>query len=441
MSARRLGRVAWVVAAPLLLMGVREPGGLGTSSGGDTLTASYQVSGVRVIQRVNPATDVVAVRLYLLGGTRQLTERTAGIEALFLRAAAYGTAQFKDDEARRALDRTGCVVALDPDLDWTVFGFTGLAEDLDAAWRPFADRLTHPTLSDAAVAQARAKLLSEAHRRYTEPDERLRVLAMRALFRDHPYALDPSGTETSLAAITPDDVRTYVREQVVASRMMLVVVGNVLRAHVESLVTATIAQLPHGQYQWTLPPPAPSQDVHYWLIEDRPFPTAYLLGLFSGPPPTSHDYWSFRVAAALLSSRLFTTVRIQRSLSYAAFVPYVDAAIPIAGVYVSTPKPAEVRVLVANQIVALMGIPDNVGLGRFIDNFRFDYLAENATAASQAEFLARAELYLGSYRLGDDFMKRLHGVSPRDIRVMASQYMTRIQYSYLGDSSRMHGRW
>ena len=117
MSARRLGRVAWVVAAPLLLMGVREPGGLGTSSGGDTLTASYQVSGVRVIQRVNPATDVVAVRLYLLGGTRQLTERTAGIEALFLRAAAYGTAQFKDDEARRALDRTGCVVALDPDLD------------------------------------------------------------------------------------------------------------------------------------------------------------------------------------------------------------------------------------------------------------------------------------------------------------------------------------
>ena len=60
MSARRLGRVAWVVAAPLLLMGVREPGGLGTSSGGDTLTASYQVSGVRVIQRVNPATDVVA---------------------------------------------------------------------------------------------------------------------------------------------------------------------------------------------------------------------------------------------------------------------------------------------------------------------------------------------------------------------------------------------
>src|SRR2546426_3868349 len=45
-------------------------------------TTLFRSSGVRVIQRVNPATDVVAVRLYLLGGTRQLTERTAGIEAL-----------------------------------------------------------------------------------------------------------------------------------------------------------------------------------------------------------------------------------------------------------------------------------------------------------------------------------------------------------------------
>src|SRR2546426_1638562 len=140
MSALRLGRVAWVVAAPLLLMGVREPGGLGTSSGGDTLTTSYQVSGVRVIQRVNLATDVVAVRLYLLGGTRQLTERTAGIEALFLRTSEYGTAQFPDEAARRAMARTGSIVSLEPEGDWTVVGFTGLARDLGQARRVFARR-------------------------------------------------------------------------------------------------------------------------------------------------------------------------------------------------------------------------------------------------------------------------------------------------------------
>ena len=47
--------------------------------GPDTLTMAYDVSGLHVIQRVSRATDIVAARLYLLGGTRQLTEATAGI--------------------------------------------------------------------------------------------------------------------------------------------------------------------------------------------------------------------------------------------------------------------------------------------------------------------------------------------------------------------------
>jgi predicted Zn-dependent peptidase len=66
---------------------------------------------------------------------------------------------------------------------------------------------------------------------------------------------------------------------------------------------------------------------------------------------------------------------------------------------------------------------------------------ENATAAGQADFLARAELYLGGYQHGDEFAKRLHGVSPRDIQLVVAQYMTAIQYAYLGDTTRMRGHW
>src|SRR2546430_13473959 len=118
-----------------------------------------------------------------------------------LRGAAY--------HGGRALDRTGSVVALEPEADWTVYGFTGLVEDLDATWRAFVDRLGQPELSDQAVAGARRPLLTQARRRYTEPDQRLRVIALRALFRDHPYALDPQGTEASLAALTAQHRRAY----------------------------------------------------------------------------------------------------------------------------------------------------------------------------------------------------------------------------------------
>ena len=340
------------------------------------------------------------------------------------------------------MDRTGSVVALEPEADWTVYGFTGLVEDLDATWRAFVDRLVQPELSDEAVAGARRRLLTQARRRYTEPDRRLHVIAMRALFRDHPYALDPEGTEASLAALTAEDVRAYARDQLVTSRMLLAVVGAVTRAHVESLVTATLGRLPRGDYRWTLPP-APRKHTPGWLIENRDLPTAYILGLFPGPPPTAGQaYWAFRVATAVLSGQIGYHIRAEHSLSYAAFAPFYDQAIPVGGAYVSTPKPDEALALIHQAIREIATLRfSGYSLGRFIDGYRFDYLVNNATAEAQADFLARAELYLGSFRKGEESLQLLHRVLPEDLAPVVYAHMGNIHYAYLGDTARMHGQW
>jgi len=407
----------------------------------DTLTTSYEAAGVRVIQRVNRSTDVVAVHLYLLGGTRQLTEQTAGIEALLLRASEYGTGRYPGDEARRAMARTGSFVSLEADVDWTLFGFTGLARDFDAAWDVLADRVMRPALTEQAVAQARGRLLTWAQTRRTDPDERIHVLATRALFPNHPYALDPGGTETSLAALTPEQLASYGREQMMTSRMLLVIVGNVERAHAESLVAATLGRLPRGDYHWTLPPPAPPPDGR-WLVEHRTIPTTYVLGYFPGPPATERSYWAFRVATALLSSEMQRTVRAQRSLSYAAYAPFLDHAVPMGGAYASTPRPDEVVPLIIEAVHALQLQEVNpLDLRRFLDSYTFDYLVQNASAADQADFLARAELYLGSFRRGDEFVKRLRNVSGLEVQAVVSRHMTKMQFAYLGDTTRMRGRW
>jgi zinc protease len=409
--------------------------------GPDTLTVAYDGAGLHVIQRVNRGTDIVAARLYLLGGTRQITEATAGIEALFLDATSYGTARYPGDEARRAMARTGSVVQLDVGADWSVIGFTGLAQEFDAAWSVLAERVTKPSLSTQAVGQARSRLVTSAHVRYTDPDERIRVIANRAMFPDHPYSLDPEGTEQSLAGITADQVRAYARDQVVTSRMLLVIVGNVERAHAESLITATLGQLPHGDYHWVLPPPAPKIPAR-WLVEHRLIPTNYILAYFTGPPPTERSYWSFRVATALLSSQLNYVIRSQRSLSYAAYAPFIDQALPIGGAYASTAKPDQVLPLMQDAVRTLQTSEiDYFALSRFLDSYTFDYLEQNATAADQADFLARAELYLGGFRRGDEFMKRMRGVSPNDVMNAANLYMSKLQYAYLGDTTRMRGRW
>jgi zinc protease len=439
----------WLVLGFVALLGA-SGGGRGDAprarpprpgEGPDTLTIAYDVAGLHVIQRVNRGTDIVAARLYLLGGTRQLTKATAGIEAVFLNASGYGTARYPGDEARRAMARTGSVVQLEVGADWSEFGFTGLAQDFDAAWDVLAERVAKPSLAAPAVAQARSRLVTRAHQRYTDPDERIRVIANRAMFPDHPYSLDPEGTEESLAGITADQVRAYARDHLVTSRMLLVIVGNVERAHAESLVTATLGRLPRGDYHWVLPPPAPKIPSR-WLVEHRLIPTNYILAYFTGPPPTERSYWSFRVATALLSSQLNYVIRTERSLSYAAYAPFIDQALPIGGAYASTARPDQVLPLMQHAVRTLQTSEiEYLALSRFLDSYTFEYLEQNATAADQADFLARAELYLGDFRRGDEFMKRMRGVSANDVMNAANLYMAKLQYAYLGDTTRMKGRW
>ena len=120
----------------------------------------------------------------------------------------------------------------------------------------------------------------------------------------------------------------------------------------------------------------------------------------------------------------------------------LKGAVPLGGAYASTAKPDQVLPLMQDAVRVLQAYPlDNFVLSRFLDGHNFEYLVDNATAADQADFLARAELYLGGYQRGDEFMKRLRWVSPTDVMAAASLYMSKLQYAYLGDTARMRGHW
>jgi hypothetical protein len=78
----------------------------------DSITTSYEIAGVRVIHRRAAANEIIAANLYLLGGTRQVTAATAGIEPLLLTTSERGTASFTREQLRRQLARTGSTIVI-----------------------------------------------------------------------------------------------------------------------------------------------------------------------------------------------------------------------------------------------------------------------------------------------------------------------------------------
>ena len=407
----------------------------------DSITSAFEVAGVRVIHRPAWANEVVAVNLYLLGGSRQLTPRTSGIETLLLRASEYGTKSYPGERARRAEGLTGSRIVVRPEADWTVFGFHGIVAEFDSTWAVFADRLMHPTLDSAGVEVARAKLLTAARSAGSSPDGSVARLADSIAYGAHPYARSPWGTEASLRAITIRDLRRYHTEQIVRSRMLLVVVGNVSREQLEHAVRRTLGRLPSGTYQWT--PPATwggdgaGRGPHAIAVRHRALPTNYILGYFAGPPASHEDHPAFRLATAILGAQIHARIR-NEGLSYAAYAPFLDRGASGGGVYVSTVSPAASMRVINEIIDGLRRRPmTRASLAAFAEQFIMEYFQENSTNAAQADFLARAELYRGDWRQASRYMAELRRVSPSAVRLAAQTYLRDIRWAYVGDSAKV----
>lgn len=408
-----------------------------TASAEDSLTTRFEVSGIPVILRRVSANNVVAANLYLLGGVRQLTMETQGIENLLLEATERGTAKYPRDVLRQKMAMLGSAIGIGTGVDWTAIGLRSTVPNFDSTWAVLADRLMAPTLAPAEVELVREQFVTGVKQRKDSPDALLSFLADSIAFSGHPYALDPIGTEASLTGLTIADLKKYRAEQIVTSRMLLVVVGNVSRTKVEKLVRESIGKLPKGSYAWSLPAAPPAMPGAY-VIERRALPTNYLQGYFHGPVATSKDYAALRLACAVLSGRLFAEVRSKRNLTYSVNAPFVERALSMGGLYVTTTSPDEVLSIMIDQIKTLReGEITEDGLERLVQQFIVTYFLDNETNADQANMLARAELYQGDYRKAGMFVEDLRAVTPSDIRNAVKTYMTNIRWAYVGDPARV----
>lgn len=402
-----------------------------------SLTTSFDVSGIHVVLRQNAANNVVAANLYLLGGARQIGDANAGIEPILLDVSERGTQRYPKNALRRAMSMLGSEIVVAPSADWTMFGIRSSTEVFDSTWAIFADRVMHPTLAKAEVNVVKAQYLSGINQRRDDPDALVDYLADSITYVGHPYAVSVVGNEKSIPAIDSAALRDYLQKQLVTSRMLLVVVGNVDRAHIERLVNQSIGKLPRGTYAWTPPPRVPDASTAV-VIERRQLPTNYILGYYSGPLAKGADYQALRVATSVLTGRMFAEIRTRQNLTYDVHAPFVDRAATTGGLYVSTVSPDTTMKLMRAAVADLQqGMLDPVGLKQLEEQFITEYFLDNETNAAQADFLARSQLYEGDYREADRFVDELKSVTPEAVQRVARKYMKGFRFAYVGDPSKL----
>ncbi|MBA2663758.1 MAG: insulinase family protein [Bradymonadaceae bacterium] len=408
--------------------------------GGSEDVQAYRIGDLKVLHKRTTANAVVAAQLYIVGGSSNLNERTAGIEQLALNVSSSGgTESTPKDTYNEKLDSIGSSIGAFSDRDYSGYALQSVVAHFDTTWDLFVQTVFEPAMLQEDVELRRVRQLAEIKSLFESPDSQVSYTATRLLFKDHPYFQSQLGTADNVAAFSRDELRAYQRSLVAPERMLLVVVGNIESDDLIAKVQSSFGRLaPTG----ALPVQVPAIDVKgvHRQVETRALPTNYIIGLYPAPPIGHEDYAAMLVATRHLRDRLFEEVRTKRNLTYAVSAGLGNKRANYGLLYVTAVDPSATMPVIFAEVEKLKNesLTDN-DLEEVRNVFLTSHYMNLQTNASQASLLAETHLVGGNWRLSETFLEQVRNVGPDDIQRVAKKYFQNYHFGIVGNPEAVPG--
>jgi zinc protease len=209
------------------------------------------------------------------------------------------------------------------DMAWlslrSLSGADYLLPGLDTA----SQLLREPAFKPESLERERNRLFAALQGRNQSPGDLAREAFFKALYGDHPYASPPEGNETSLNAITREDLLNFHQRYYVAANAVVAIVGDLNRGGAEKLATTLVGQLPVGEAAPPLPAVEPVPEARTIRIS-HPSSQSHILSGQVGVARGDPDYFSLYLGNHVfggngLVSKLSEEIREKRGLSYSVY--------------------------------------------------------------------------------------------------------------------------
>jgi len=302
-------------------------------------------NGLRVIafeQRTGPkarGTPLIAAQLLSTLGAANEDASRAGVAALCAALLTQGTQTHDATAFAQAVDSLGARIDASAGADATVVSVSATTPAFAAAFALMRDVVGAPAFAASEFERLRTKAIGDLALTYSNPSALARLVTNRVAFGSAPYGHPISGTRTTLAALTRDDIVAYAARTLRPERAILVIGGDITTADAFALAEATF-----GGWQPAAPsangvhpdaPPAPRARV---VVVDKPDAgrTALVAGRIA-IARTDPSFISATVATAVLSGysgRLNREIRVKRGLSYGAGAQLIARREP--GVFIAS---------------------------------------------------------------------------------------------------------
>ncbi len=289
-----------------------------------TWTMSTLPNGAAFAVSESHALPIVSVQITFMGGADQYERADRhGVSGLATAMMSEGTKTRDADALSTAQQMLGTAIAVGVGNETGTISFTSTTANFDKALDLMSDVMLNSTFPASALERLRQQRLANLTAAKAQPASIASRVFSRLLYGDN-HPLGQATTESSIKAITRDDVVAFRDGYFQPGRALITVVGDVTAASAKAAVEKTLASWPKGGDRPTFAYPAlPEKKPTTIYLVDKPgaAQSTVAIGL-PGPARSTADYFAILVMNQILGSgsnfmsRINANIREDKGYSY-----------------------------------------------------------------------------------------------------------------------------
>ncbi len=281
-------------------------------------------NGMKVLFVAAPELPMVDFRMVFHAGSVRDGTRL-GLSLMTSALVADGTDNLTADEVAQGFESVGAEFYTSASRDSAVVGLRSLtdAKLLQSSIALAQELLSAPAFPESGFVRVRQQTLVAIQAKQQSPSAIAGIKLMSALYQDHPYGSPKEGTEETLMALTPVDLKNFYHRYYVAKNGVLAIVGNLTSQQARQFAQQLASSLGTGEAAPAIASPKPvnsAKEIHVDFPSSQTHIFVAQLGMAMNDP----EYFPLYVGNHVLGgggfiSRLMEEVRSKRGLSYSVY--------------------------------------------------------------------------------------------------------------------------
>jgi zinc protease len=274
-------------------------------------------------------------------GKEGLAEMTSGL-------LDEGAGDLKSQAFQRSLEEIAAQMSFSAGKDTFTGQLRTLAAERDRAFDLLKLALNAPRFDDAPVKRIQSQMLASLRRQSKNPQKISGRLWSETVFPGHPYSKPSDGTEKTVATLTADDLKSFVRDRFTRDRLVIGVVGDISEEELKHRLDSVFGDLPPEGPEVAIPETTPAGSGKT-LIVRKQIPQSIMILGHAGIKRADPDWYAALLVTRVfggggLSSRLYEEIREKRGLAYSVYAylsPMEHSALLAGGVATQNARAAE----------------------------------------------------------------------------------------------------